>query len=152
MASVCRALPACRSEKSSELTDPRPPDHVIGSPLALAEKTYADKAWVEFKNVLILQRPNVRFVQGSVVRVDCEAKTAVVAESATRAERTETYDFFIAATGLRRVWPVVPQALSKKTYMLEVGKHIDAVANSTDPVLVVGGGKSRPGPPPPELP
>ena len=86
----------------------------------------------------------MHFVQGSVVRVDCEAKTAVVADAITRAERTEKYDYFIAATGLRRVWPVVPQALSKKSYMLEVGKHIDAVTKSTDPVLVVGGGTPRP--------
>ncbi|KAI0396938.1 FAD/NAD(P)-binding domain-containing protein [Xylariaceae sp. FL0594] len=114
--------------------------HVIGSPLAMADKAYAEKAWVDYKDVKILQRPNVTFVHGTVANVDCEAKTATVAERKTQKTRTEQYDFFIAATGLRRVWPVVPQALTRDTYLAEVGAHIDRVLNSTAPVLVVGGG------------
>ncbi|KAK6070595.1 hypothetical protein SCUP234_10073 [Seiridium cupressi] len=114
--------------------------HVIGSPLALADKKYAEKAWVEFKDVKILQRPDVQFVHGSVTKVDTATKTATLRESADLHERTETYDFFIGATGLRRAWPVVPQALTRKTYLIEAGRHIDAVTSSSDPVLVVGGG------------
>lgn len=51
-----------------------------------------------------------------------------------------SYDFFIAASGLRRVWPVVPQSLSRKQYLIEAGEHIHAVSNSSHGVLVVGGG------------
>ncbi|KAI1865779.1 hypothetical protein JX265_008102 [Neoarthrinium moseri] len=114
--------------------------HVIGSPLALADKKYAEKAWVEYKDVKILQRPDVQIVHGSVTKVDPTSKTATIRESSNNSERTESYDFFIGATGLRRVWPVVPQALSRKTYLTEVNRHIDAVTSSADPVLVVGGG------------
>ncbi|KAI1273618.1 hypothetical protein F5Y07DRAFT_376139 [Xylaria sp. FL0933] len=114
--------------------------HLIGSPLAMASRDYAEKAWVEYKHVKVLQRPNVTFVQGTVTDVDCESKTATITERKTQKTRIESYDFFIAATGLRRVWPVVPQALTKETYLMEVGAHCDRVLNSTAPVLVVGGG------------
>ncbi|KAI0532921.1 hypothetical protein GGR58DRAFT_488583 [Xylaria digitata] len=114
--------------------------HIIGSPLAMASKEYAEKAWVEYKNVKILQRPNVTFVQGTVANADCENKTATISEHKTQKTRVESYDFFIAATGLRRVWPVVPQALTREAYLKEVGAHCDKVFNPTAPVLVVGGG------------
>ncbi|KAF2963397.1 hypothetical protein GQX73_g10177 [Xylaria multiplex] len=114
--------------------------HIIGSPLAMASKAYAEKAWVEYKNVKILQRPNVAFVQGTVANVDCENKTATISEHKTQKTRVESYDFFIAATGLRRVWPVVPQALTREAYLKEVGAHCDKVLNAIAPVLVVGGG------------
>ncbi|KAI1124332.1 FAD/NAD(P)-binding domain-containing protein [Nemania abortiva] len=114
--------------------------HIIGSPLAMASREYADKAWVEYKHVKVLQRPNVTFVQGTITNVDCENKTATISERTTQKTRVESYDFFVAATGLRRVWPVVPQALTKEAYLTEVGAHCDRVLNSTAPVLVVGGG------------
>ncbi|KAI1194872.1 hypothetical protein F5X97DRAFT_261600 [Nemania serpens] len=114
--------------------------HIIGSPLAMASKEYAEKAWVEYKHVKILQRPNVTFVQGTLANVDCENKRATILDRRTQKTRVESYDFFVAATGLRRVWPVVPQALTRETYLKEVGAHCDRVLNSTAPVLVVGGG------------
>ncbi|KAK7936695.1 uncharacterized protein PG986_015133 [Apiospora aurea] len=109
-------------------------------PLALSDKEYADKCWVDFADVKILQRPDVRFVHGRVQKVDPATRTATIRESAAEADSTETYDYFIAATGLRRAWPVVPQSLTRKTYLLEAGRHIDAVRGSKHPVLVVGGG------------
>ncbi|KAJ8126754.1 hypothetical protein O1611_g6884 [Lasiodiplodia mahajangana] len=114
--------------------------HLIGSPLAMASREYAEKAWVEYKHVKVLQRPNVTFVQGTITNVDCENKTATISERKTQKTRVESYDFFVAATGLRRVWPVVPQALTKEAYLAEVGAHADRVLNSTAPILVVGGG------------
>ncbi|KAI1113197.1 FAD/NAD(P)-binding domain-containing protein [Nemania sp. NC0429] len=114
--------------------------HIIGSPLAMASKEYAEKAWVEYKHVKVLQRPNVTFVQGTVTDVDCEDKRATIVDRRTQKTRVESYDFFVAATGLRRVWPVVPQALTREAYLKEVGAHCDRVLNSTAPILVVGGG------------
>ncbi|OTA99091.1 hypothetical protein M426DRAFT_16762 [Hypoxylon sp. CI-4A] len=114
--------------------------HVIGSPLALSSHKYAEKAWVEFKNIPVLQRPNVRFIHGTVSKIDAESKTAAVLEQPNQEERSEAYDFFVAATGLRRVWPVVPQSARREDYLKEAGRHIDAVTKSTVPVLIVGGG------------
>ena len=52
------------------------------------------------------------------------------------------YDFLVVASGLRRVWPVVPQSLKKKQYLIEAGDHIRSVANFRHGVAVVGGGES----------
>ncbi|KAK7918029.1 hypothetical protein PG985_009903 [Apiospora marii] len=114
--------------------------HVIGSPLALSSKEYADKCWVDFSDVKLLQRPDVRFVHGRVQKVDPATRTATFLESSSEQPTEEKYDYFIAATGLRRAWPVVPQSLTRKTYLREAGQHIDAVRGSRHPVLVVGGG------------
>lgn len=89
--------------------------------------------------------PNVRVVQGSLRSVDPERKTAVVALHAdagtTDAATTEVpYDYFVTATGLRRVWPVVPQSLRRKQYLFEAGDHIRNVTNARHDVVVVGGG------------
>ena len=59
---------------------------------------------------------------------------------ATKEERVQSYDYLIAATGLRRPFPVQPQAQSRKAFLLEAGEHIHSVENATDGVVVVGGG------------
>lgn len=50
------------------------------------------------------------------------------------------YDYFCAATGYRRVWPVVPQSLTYKEYLYETQRHISAVGNAEHGFLVAGGG------------
>lgn len=114
--------------------------HLIGSPLALADADYAKKAWVRFQDIPGLQLPNVKFVQGSVSSVDCAAKTATVIDGTTKEAVTHPYDYFVTATGLRRVWPVVPQALTQKQYLVEAETQIKALDNAKDGVVVVGGG------------
>lgn len=113
---------------------------MIGSPLALADADYAKKAWVKFQDLSGLQNPQVKFVHGAVSSVDCEAKKATTIDNATKEATTHDYDYFLAATGLRRVWPVVPQSLSRKQYLLEAEEHIHAVTNAQHGVVVVGGG------------
>lgn len=61
-------------------------------------------------------------------------------ESATQAARELSYDYLVCSTGLRRVWPVVPQSLWRKQYLAEAGAHIDAVQRADAGVVVVGGG------------
>jgi hypothetical protein len=52
------------------------------------------------------------------------------------------YDYFVAASGLRRVWPVVPQSLRRKQYLFEASDHIRAATTARHGVVVVGGGMS----------
>ncbi|KAJ1337387.1 apoptosis-inducing factor 2 [Microdochium nivale] len=109
----------------------------------MADSKFAEKAWIEFKNIKALQRPNVHFVQGRLSNVDCVNKTATIIQrrgQTIEKTRTETYDYFLAATGLRRPWPVVPQALTRDEYLEETSRHITSVYSNTAPVLVVGGG------------
>ncbi|KAJ9150414.1 Apoptosis-inducing factor 2 [Pleurostoma richardsiae] len=114
--------------------------HLIGSPLALALESYAEKAWVKFDDVAALQVPNIHVVQGSVTKVDCAAKTATVKESARDEPLQLDYDYLVTASGLRRVWPVVPQSLKRKQYLFEAGDHIHSVSTADKGVVVVGGG------------
>lgn len=113
---------------------------MIGSPLALASREFARKAWVRFQDIPALRAEGVSHVQGSVVQVDMERKVARVADSATQSETEEEYDYLVAASGLRRAWPVVPQSLSRDGYLSEVEKHVQAVKNATG-VVVIGGGQ-----------
>ena len=116
--------------------------HLIGAPLALADADYSKKAWVKFQDIPALHElpGKVKVVQGSVTSVDPASRTATVVDHATGLAATHEYDYFVAASGLRRVWPVVPQALGRKQYLLEAGEHIHTVTNARDGVVVVGGG------------
>lgn len=115
-------------------------DHLIGSPLALADSEYAKKAWVKFQDIPAFQQPNVKFVVGSVTAVDCEAKTATTIDTITKEATTHSYDYLFVGSGLRRVWPTVPQSLLRKQYIVEADEHIHTVSNARHGVVVVGGG------------
>ncbi|RMZ80571.1 hypothetical protein DV737_g2892, partial [Chaetothyriales sp. CBS 132003] len=112
--------------------------HLISSPLALASREYAPKAWTKFSDIPALK--NVQIIQGSVQNVDSNNKHATIIESVTKSLLRLDYDFLVAATGLRRVWPVVPQAKSKESYLSEASEHIEAVRKARDGIVVVGGG------------
>lgn len=73
-------------------------------------------------------------------QIEVEQRIATIKNIATQEVHNKSYDYLIVASGLRRVWPVVPQSLTKKTYMFETSEHIHAVKNSADGVVVVGGG------------
>lgn len=129
-----------KSPPSSKLTVLVPIDHLIGSPLALADDAYASKAWVKYDDIPALQNSKVRTVHGTVKSVDPANKSATVLEAATQSTQDLSYDYLVCSTGLRRVWPVVPQSLWRKQYLLEAGAHIDAVQHADAGVVVVGGG------------
>nr|WIL77448.1 ccp10 [Clonostachys rosea] len=115
--------------------------HLIGSPLAFADSDYAKKAWVRYQDIPALQNyTNIKVLQGSVSSVDPENKTATIVDNATKLPSSHSYDYFVAATGLRRVFPVVPQSLTRKQYLLEAEEQIYSVQNAKDGVVVVGGG------------
>lgn len=88
-------------------------------------------------------QPNLSCIQGSVKYIDPEQRTATITNLVTEESYTEKYDYLIVASGLRRVWPVVPQSLTKKTYLYETSEYIHAVKESAGGVVVVGGGKSN---------
>ncbi|KAI6466472.1 hypothetical protein MCOR06_011432 [Pyricularia oryzae] len=120
--------------------------HIIGAPLALASTSFAEKAWVKYSDIAALQRPNIRIIQGTAKTVDPTTKTATItrtdpaAAAQPSSDEIIPYDFLVAASGLRRVWPVVPQSLRRKQYLLETGSHVQAVSGARNGVLVVGGG------------
>ncbi|KAK4152208.1 apoptosis-inducing factor 2 [Chaetomidium leptoderma] len=115
--------------------------HVIGSPLALASEAFAEKAWVKYDEIPGLRSPNIRVLQGTVQSVDLEQKVATYLAHGSTAPPSELrYDYLVAATGLRRVWPVVPQSLRRKQFLFEAGDHIRAATTAKHGVVIVGGG------------
>lgn len=74
--------------------------------------------------------------------VDPKSRLATVAETGTQSQRDLSYDFLVAATGLRRVWPVVPQATTRESYLAEADAHITELRNAREGVVIIGGGKS----------
>lgn len=118
-----------------------PIDHLIGSPLALADEQYGAKAWVKFAEIKALQHPQFRIKHGSVTDVDPEAKVAQIRLHGSLQTEDLEYDYLIAATGLRRAWPSVPQALTRKSYLDEIRPHIASVSKAEHGVAVIGGGE-----------
>lgn len=108
--------------------------------MALASEEYAAKAWVKFADLAALRHPAVSFVQGSVEAVDCENLTATIKQHGSSQETEAKYDYLIAASGLRRPWPVVPQSLTRAEYLKEAQGNIDACKNAEHGVVIVGGG------------
>jgi NADH dehydrogenase FAD-containing subunit len=114
--------------------------HLIGCPLAFASNEYAPKIWQKFDDIPALQHPSIRWTRGSVVHIDTEKLCAKIRIAGTNEETSHEYDYLVAASGLRRVFPVVPQSLSRKQYLLEAANHIQQVQDASDGVVVIGGG------------
>ncbi|KAL2151477.1 hypothetical protein VTH82DRAFT_6575 [Thermothelomyces myriococcoides] len=115
--------------------------HLIGSPLALASEAFSEKCWVKYDEIPGLQSPHIHVVQGSVKSVDPARKVATYLPYGSTSELQEVrYDYFVAASGLRRAWPVVPQSLRRKQYLFEAGDHIRAATAARHGVVIVGGG------------
>ena len=117
---------------------------MISSPLTLCDADFAPKAWQRYADLPAFNTPEISFAQGSAIKVDAERKVASIKDGITGKEYEEAYDYLIAATGLRRDWPAVPQSLTKEKYLAETGKHIELVKNAKDGVVVIGGGTSFP--------
>jgi NADPH-dependent 2,4-dienoyl-CoA reductase/sulfur reductase-like enzyme len=107
--------------------------------LALASHDYAANVWTKYQDIPALK--DVHCIQGSVTSIDAKKRLAVIEETQTLSVSERSYDFLVAASGMRRVWPVVPQSRTRESYLNEVGAHIEAVKNAKDGVVVIGGGE-----------
>ncbi|KAM3424640.1 hypothetical protein BST61_g6628 [Cercospora zeina] len=114
--------------------------HLIGSPLAFASEEAAKTFWRKYSDIPSLQHPNVRFTQASVQRIDPDRMVATLKDLKNGEATEHSYDYVIAATGLRRPWPTVPQSLTQDKYMQETSDHVKLVRNAGEGVVVVGGG------------
>lgn len=108
--------------------------------MALASEDYATKAWVRFADLPALQHPAINFIQGSADAVDCENLTATIKQHGSSETTKVQYDYLVAASGLRRPWPVVPQSLTRPAYLKEAQANIDACKTAEHGVVIIGGG------------
>lgn len=95
---------------------------------------------MKFKDIPALQTPGLSYVHGSLTAVDCEKRAATISDYGTGKKYEEKYDYLVASSGLRRVWPVVPQSPKREEYLTEVGNHIQDVKSAKEGVVVIGGG------------
>ncbi|RSL74056.1 hypothetical protein CEP51_011678 [Fusarium floridanum] len=114
--------------------------HTIGAPLAMVSEEYSEKAWTEYSALEILQHPSVNYVQGKLASISPESKEAVILPFNSETPSTVCYDFFVAATGLHRAWPVVPQALTRSEFLADGKRQVKAIRDAKDGVVVIGGG------------
>ncbi|KAI5195273.1 FAD/NAD(P)-binding domain-containing protein [Aureobasidium subglaciale] len=128
------------AERTSQAVLTKALDHLIGNPLAFASNDAASKSWTKFTDIPALQLPNVQFLQGSVSAIDCENKVASILDTNTKQQLQEQYDYLVVASGLRRTFPVVPQALDRDQFLVEAKTHIEAIRNAKEGVVVIGGG------------
>lgn len=113
--------------------------HTIGSPLALADVNYGDKAWTKYEDIPAIQHKSVRVMQGSVSNLDCANKLATIQTAAGDISTVE-YDYAVCCSGLRRDHPTVPQQLNKVEYLKECKEHIDSVRAVEESIIIIGGG------------
>lgn len=116
-------------------------DHLIGSPKALSCDKFAPKSWTCFSDIPALKAPNMEFVRGSVTSIIPELKSAQILDLQSQETRHEPYDYLVAASGLRRVFPTVPQSLKRDEFLKEAKMHMECVQNAQDGIVIIGGGK-----------
>lgn len=75
-----------------------------------------------------------------MTEVDCIDKKAVVINRATKTRTIQSYDVLVAASGLRRAWPIVPQANTKEGFLSDRAHHMSSLVGASCGVIVVGGG------------
>ncbi|KAJ6151472.1 hypothetical protein N7470_007069 [Penicillium chermesinum] len=114
--------------------------HLIGSPKSLACEKFAAESWTRFQDIPALKSPYINFIQGTVSTINPAEKVAHILDTATKANRIEQYDYLIAASGLRRVFPTVPQSLRRVEFLQEAQRQSKAVTNAREGIAVVGGG------------
>ena len=96
---------------------------------------------MRFDDIAALQKPQFRFLHGAVKGVDLEAKVARYTRHGSSETEIVEYDYLVAATGLRRAWPSIPQALTREEYLGEVRPHVEKIGHAEHGVAVIGGGE-----------
>lgn len=80
-------------------------------------------------------------MHASITQLNCEEKFATVRAIDTKRDIKIPYDYFVAASGLRRTKPSAPVALTRKEYLEDALEHIRLAEGAKEGVVVVGAGK-----------
>jgi NADH dehydrogenase FAD-containing subunit len=107
----------------------------------MVNNTYAPRAWRQFKDLEAFKSAPISFIQAHTMHIDPEHKTVRARTVGSAVEVDELYDYLVVASGLRRVWPVVPQSLYKEEYLKEHKAHLNSIQGARRGVVVIGGGQ-----------
>ena len=116
--------------------------HTMGAPLAHSSSSYVSTAWKGFDEIPSLRDYGVNVLRGRASSLNPANKILRYKESLSGPEREVEYDYLVAATGLKREWPVVPRELGKKGYILDAKRFVKGLEEVEGSIVVVGGGES----------
>ncbi|WJG35743.1 uncharacterized protein FOBCDRAFT_186369 [Fusarium oxysporum Fo47] len=114
--------------------------HLVGSPLALFDQEYANKTWVKYQDIPEMHGSLIKHIQGAVMEVNCVEKKAVIVDGVTKTRMVQSYDILVAASGLRRAWPIAPRAKTKEEFRSHIVQHTSSFGDASRGVVIVGGG------------
>lgn len=117
--------------------------HTVGAPLGQISVSFANEFWIKYEDIEKGKSvdEDVRFIQGTACCLDTSSKVLKYRLPGSESEKGELeYDYLIAATGLRRGWPVVPRFSQKSQHLNDV-EQLERELNGCSRIVLVGGGK-----------
>ncbi|KAF2258879.1 FAD/NAD(P)-binding domain-containing protein [Lojkania enalia] len=118
--------------------------HSVGAPLAHVAPKHTPKMWKRYSRMNELRHHNIHFKHGSVKNLDPEAKLVEWQDRNGKVE-TQSYDYVVIATGLKRHWPAVPKSGSFAEYTKDARELINQITGKGEQqdgrkVVVIGAG------------
>ncbi|TVY39017.1 Apoptosis-inducing factor-like protein B [Lachnellula occidentalis] len=113
--------------------------HTMGSPLVCASESFASEAWRKFDEIPLINRHNVRSIQGRASAIDMSSRIATYQENSSGPVKQISYDYLVVATGTQRSWPVVPRALNRSGFLRDIQDHTSSIRDAKRAVVVGGG-------------
>ncbi|USP74636.1 hypothetical protein yc1106_01910 [Curvularia clavata] len=112
--------------------------HLMGSPLVQTDSEFARESWLRFKDIELLNRSDVRILQGKAN--DLDVCNQVLDYTAIDGEKQRLeYDYAVLASGIRRSWPVAPRTMSKDAFLDDTSSQIRNLSAAAT-IVVLGGG------------
>ncbi|BAE64560.1 unnamed protein product [Aspergillus oryzae RIB40] len=109
--------------------------HSVGAPLAHISPAETSVMWKVYKGFSELSRPDIDFVQGTVISIDPTSQ-----DLEGRSQHLK-YDYILISSGLRRPWPIVPRSRHFRSYLSDASTFIEKIIEAEKlGVVVVGGG------------
>lgn len=110
----------------------------MGSPLVQTDSEFARESWLRFKDIEVLNRSDVRILQGKAN--DLDVCNQVLDYTGIDGERQRLeYDYAVLASGIRRSWPVAPRTMSKDAFLDDTSSQIRNLSAAAT-IVVLGGG------------
>ncbi|KAB8246614.1 hypothetical protein BDV35DRAFT_380535 [Aspergillus flavus] len=114
--------------------------HSVGAPLAHISPAETSVMWKVYKGFSELSRPDIDFVQGTVISIDPTSQVMRYQDLEGRSQHLK-YDYILISSGLRRPWPIVPRSRHFRSYLSDASTFIEKIIEAEKlGVVVVGGG------------
>ncbi|RAQ73182.1 disulfide oxidoreductase [Aspergillus flavus] len=100
--------------------------HSVGAPLAHISPAETSVMWKVYKGFSELSRPDIDFVQGTVISIDPTSQLMRYQDLEGRSQHLK-YDYILISSGLRRPWPIVPRSRHFRSYLSDASTFIEKI-------------------------